>query len=181
MTKTTWSLGPSDGDLRIHTGVAGPAAKMGHRLTIGVTAWRASVAWSDDQPVAVELTVSVNSIQVVGGEGGVTPLTAPEKAVARLNALKTLEVKKYPEIRFTAEHISKTADGYRLTGPLEIHGTIRPRSVDLRVGDNGDSWAMALQSSVSQAEFGIKPYSLLMGSLRVADEVLVGFEGMHRK
>lgn len=181
MTKATWSLGPSDGDLRIHTGVAGPAAKMGHRLTIGVTSWRASVVWSQDKPVAVELTVPVDSIQVLGGEGGVTPLSGPEKAVARMNALKTLEAKKYPEIRFTAEEISTTADGYRLTGFLEIHGTRRPRSVDLRVGDNGDSWAMALQASVSQAEFGIKPYSLLMGTMRVADEVLVAFEGMHRK
>lgn len=181
MTKATWSLGPSDGDLRILTGVAGPAAKMGHRLTIGVTSWRASVEWSDDRPVAVELTVPVDSIQVLGGEGGVTPLTGPEKAVARINALKTLEAKKYPEIRFTAEEISATADGYRLTGLLEIHGTTRPRSVDLKVGDNGHSWAMALQASVSQAEFGIKPYSLLMGTMRVADEVLVAFEGMHRK
>ena len=36
-------------------------------------------------------------------------------------------------------------------------------------------------SSVSQAEFGVKPYSLLMGTLRVADEVVVGFTGTRRK
>lgn len=59
MTKATWSLGPSDGDLRIHTGVAGPAAKMGHRLTIGVTSWRARVVWGvhveHDEAAALDL------------------------------------------------------------------------------------------------------------------------------
>ena len=181
MTAASWSLGPSDGVLRIRTGVAGPAARMGHRLTIGVTQWRATVRWKGDKPVAAELTVPVDALQVLQGEGGVTPLTGAEKAIARANALKTLEAKKFPEIRFNAKEITPTPDGYRLSGSLEIHGRTRPRSVDLRVEDAGDFWQMAAQTPVSQEEFGVKPYSLLMGTLRVADEVVVSFEGKQAK
>ena len=181
MSAQSWSLGPRDGDLRLYTGVAGPAARMGHRLTIGFSSWQATVQWRADTPVAVRMTVPVDALQVLSGEGGVTPLTGPEKAVARSNALKTLEVKKHPEIVFSAEEITKTAGGYRLAGSLQIHGTIRPRTVDLTVEDTGDVWAMAVDTSVSQAEFGVKPYSLLMGTLRVADEVVVGFTGTRRK
>ena len=80
-----------------------------------------------------------------------------------------------------AEEITPTPDGYRLSGSLEIHGRTRPRSVDLRVEDAGDFWQMAAQTPVSQEEFGVKPYSLLMGTLRVADEVVVSFEGKQAK
>ncbi len=34
---------------------------------------------------------------------------------------------------------------------------------------------MSAQSKVCQTDFGVKPYSLLMGSVRVADEVTVSF------
>lgn len=40
---------------------------------------------------------------------------------------------------------------------------------------------MAVETPVSQGEFGVKPYSLLMGTLRVADEVVVSFEGKQAK
>ena len=178
---STWTLSPASGDLQIRTGVAGPAAKMGHRLTIGVGTWEAGVQWQAGDPVSADLVVQVDSIQVLKGEGGVTPLTGPEKSVARSNALKSLDAKKFPQIRFTTSDIVKTADGYRMTGSLEIHGTARPQVVDVAVEDRGETWALSAQVPVTQTEFGVKPYSLLMGSMRVADEVTVVFTGTHPK
>jgi hypothetical protein len=37
--------------------------------------------------VHAELTVVVDSLQVIKGDGGLTPLSGPEKSVARFNAL----------------------------------------------------------------------------------------------
>ncbi len=46
------------------TGVAGPAAEMGHRLTIGVPSWQASVQLArHGMPTAAELTVDIDSLQ----------------------------------------------------------------------------------------------------------------------
>lgn len=169
------------GELLIRTGVAGPAAKMGHRLTIAMGVWQADVQWRSGKPVSAELTVDVDSLQVMKGEGGVTPLSGPEKSVARFNALKSLDVKKYPQIRFAADDIAKTAQGYRLTGTVEIHGTSRPQIIDLIVVDLTDAWSMSARARVTQSDFGIKPYSLLMGSLKVADEVTIEFTARHPK
>jgi polyisoprenoid-binding protein YceI len=118
---------------------------------------------------------------VVKGEGGVTPLTGPEKGVVRSNALKALDVKKYPQITFTAEGITKTATGYRLDGSVQIHGTSRPQTVDLAVEESGDVWVMSASVPVLQTQFGVKPYSLFVGSLKVADEVNLRFTARHRK
>ncbi len=181
-SRSVWSLTADDGQLSIRTGVAGPAAKMGHRLTIGARSWKATMTWSgksDKKPTHAELAVDVDSLEVLSGEGGLTPLTPPEKVVARVNTLKSLDAKKFPHIRYTTDDITKTADGYRLNGTLEIRGKSRPQSVEVAVEDRGDSLALSAQVPVCQSDFGIKPFSLMMGSLKVADEVTIDFSATH--
>lgn len=177
----SWTLTAADGELQILTDVGGPAAKMGHRLTIAMASWQATVGWRSGKPVSAELVVDVDSLQVLKGEGGVTPLSGPEKVVVRSNALKSLDVKKHPKIRFHADGVAKTKGGYRMTGEVEIHGTAHAQVVDLEVRDDGGVWVMSAQVPVVQSAFGVKPYSLLMGTMKVADEVTVRFTARHAK
>jgi polyisoprenoid-binding protein YceI len=175
MTDTVWRLDASDGELLVRTGVGGRAAKIGHRLKIAMTAWRAAVWWAAGEPAAVELTVDVASLEVLRGEGGVTPLSGPEKVIVRSNALKSLDADQFPQVRFRADDIEKAREGYRLTGTVEIHGRARSRVIDLRVEDLGDAWRMSCEAVVCQSEFGVKPYSLLLGAIKVVDDVTVSF------
>jgi polyisoprenoid-binding protein YceI len=181
VTSDVWHFDGSQGQLLVHTGVTGRAAKMGHRLTIAMTTWRATVNWADGEPADVELTVEVESLQVLRGEGGVTPLSGPEKALARSNALKVLGADRFPQIYFQASDIGKTGDGYRLTGSVDIHGVTRDRVIDLHVDDGGDSWRLACEADVRQTDFGVKPYSMLMGSMKVVDTVTVSFSASRPK
>ena len=181
MTGAVWALDASDGELLLRTGVTGRAARMGHRLTIAMTRWRATVHWAGAQPVTAELAVETDSFEVLRGEGGVKGLSGPEKALVRSNALRSLDAGRFPEIRFTAETIDKTDYGYRLTGMLQIRGKSRAHVIDLHADDLGDSWRMSAESVVRQSDYGVKPYSLLMGSVQVADEVTVSFTAVHAK
>ena len=176
-----WRLDASDGELLIRTGVKGRAARMGHRLTIVMTRWQATVSWAGADPVAAELAVETDSFEVLRGEGGVKGLSGPERTLVRSNALKSLDAARFPEIRFTTETIDHTDDGYRLTGKLHIRGKSREHVIDLRTEDLGDSWRMSAESSVRQSDYGVKPYSLLMGSVQVADDVTVSFAAVHAK
>lgn len=180
MADTVWELDSSDGELRLRTGVTGPAAKMGHRLTIAMT-WRATVQWAGDEPASVQLTVDVGSLAVLGGQGGVAGLSGPEKALARSNALKILDAKRFPHIVFRTESVERADFGYRLTGRLEIHGKVRDRVVELRVEEMGDRWRMSCQETVRHSDFGLKPYSMMMGAMKVADEVTVSFTAERKR
>lgn len=51
----------------------------------------------------------------------------------------------------------------------------------MRTEDLGDSWRMTTETTVRQSDYGVKPYSLLMGSVRVADDVAVSFAAVHAK
>jgi len=176
-----WTLDASDGELQLRTGVTGRAARMGHRLTIAMTRWQATVSWEGDQPVTAELVVETDSFEVLRGEGGVKGLSGPEKIVVRSNAMSSLNARRFPEVRFTADAIDKTDDGYRLSGTLQIRGKSREHVIDLRTDDLGDSWRMSAESRVRQSDYGIKPFSLLMGSVQVTDDVTVSFTAVHRK
>jgi polyisoprenoid-binding protein YceI len=176
-----WRLDASAGELLIRTGVKGRASRMGHRLTIVMTRWQATVSWSGARPVAAELAVETDSFEVLRGEGGVKGLSGPEKTLVRSNALKSLDAGRFSEIRFAAETVDKTDDGYRLTGKLHIRGKSREQVIDLRTEDLGDSWRISGESRVRQSDYGVKPYSLLMGSVQVADDVLVSFSAVHAK
>lgn len=176
-----WSLDGSDGDLLIRTGVAGPAAAMGHRLTLAMRQWRATTQWDGDEPVGAGLIIEVGSLEVVRGEGGVTPLSGPEKILVRSNALRSLAAKRYPRITFKANAIDRTDEGYRLTGTLTIQATSREQVVDVRADDQGANWWLSSETTVRQSDFGIKPYSQLLGALKVADDVVVSFTAKRAK
>jgi polyisoprenoid-binding protein YceI len=181
VTDTVWALDASEGELSIHTGVSGRAARMGHRLTIAMKRWQAAVHWDNAEPVAVELSIEVDSFEVLRGEGGVKALSGPERALVRSNALKSLGANRCPQIRFEADRINLTEDGYRLNGTLQIRGRTRQHVIELCTEDWGDSWRISTESTVRQSDYGIKPYSMLLGSMQVADEVTVVFTALHRK
>lgn len=154
---------------------------MGHRLTIAMRRWQITVVWKDDKPASAKLTVEVDSFEVLHGEGGVGALSAAEKALVRSNALRALDAGRFPRICFAAESIQKTGSGYRLIGKLHIHGRTRDREIDLQTDDLGDLWRISTGATVRQSDFGVKPYSLLMGSVKVADEVTVSFSATRPK
>jgi polyisoprenoid-binding protein YceI len=173
-----WTLGPADGELLLHTGVTGRAARMGHRLTIAMTRWRATVNWADSQPVRAQITVDTDSFEVLRGDGGVKGLSGAEQALVRSNALKSLSANRFPEICYTADAIENAGDSYRLTGTLHIRGVSRDHVVEVQTEDLGESWRMSVESTIRQSDYGIKPYSLLMGSVQVADDVSLSFSAV---
>ena len=181
MTANVWKLDASDGQLLVKTGVTGRAAKLGHRLTIVMNSWQATVQWAGAQPTGVDLTVGVDSLEVLRGEGGAKGLSGPEKKLARSNALGVLDADRYPVIHFTSDDVGKTDDGYRITGTLEIHGTDREHVIDLRVDDRGDTWRMSCETDVRHSDFGLKPYSMFLGSMKVVDAVTVSFTAERSK
>ena len=178
MTTGQWALNASDGDLLLYTGVTGTAARMGHRLTIAVRSWRATVDWAGDEPGAVEVTVDLDSLDVVKGDG-VIPLTGPEKTLVRINALKTLRAKRFPHGRFQSSSIEHRPDWWRLVGTLDIAGHSSEQVVDVRVTRDGADWRIAGEAVVRHTDHGIKPYSMLMGTMKVDDEVRVTLTAAH--
>ena len=162
----------NSGTVTIHTDVAGSASRMGHRLVIVVEQWSASVQMRGKKPVAVQFRAALDSLRVESGSGGITPLTPVDRQVIVRNATKTLDVKRHPEVTFRSSEIRATADRVDVVGELTIHGVTQPLSASLALADGRATASIP----VRQTDFGVKPYSLMFGQLKVADEVVVGLD-----
>ncbi len=173
MTAGKRTLDSSAGELLLHTGVTGTAARMGHRLTIAMRSWSATVDVDGDEPTAATVTVDLNSLDVLTGEGGMTPLSGAEKTLVRNNALKTLQARRFPQATFRASAIERSGDSWRLIGTLDLSGQRHEQVVVAQVVQDGAALQITGEAVVRHSDHRIKQYSMLMGAMKVADEVRV--------
>lgn len=80
-----------------------------------------------------------------------------------------LQASRYPEIRFESSAIEVAGDGARLSGTLTLHGRSKPLVLEAR--KQGERWVC--RTRVRQPDFGIKPFSALLGALKIQPEIEV--------
>lgn len=165
-------LGPEQGSVKVRTGVAGSASRMGHRLVLAVGEWSAAVEMDGDVVAKVSFSADLGSLSVESGTGGVTPLTVVDKQVIMRNANKALEVQHYPEVIFESVEAVMTEGTLDLAGNLTIHGVTEPLDATMTLRDGRATASIP----VTQSDFGIRPYSAMLGQLKVRDEVVVDLD-----
>jgi polyisoprenoid-binding protein YceI len=171
----TYTLGPQNGTLSVRTGRRGAIAKVGHDLLIEVTAWGATVQIAPDPRQSVlELDADSNSLSVREGSGGIQSLGDDDRA--GINETIVKEVLKGTAIVFRSRSVEPQRDGrLSVAGDLELAGGVNPVTFELSLGDDGHVGASAV---VRQSAWGMKPYTTLFGTLKVADDVEVLLDGV---
>jgi polyisoprenoid-binding protein YceI len=168
----TYALGPESGALTVRTGKGGAAARAGHNLLIEVGAWGATVQLDADPAQSVlELTADSRSLRVLEGTGGMTSLGDDDKS----GITQTIddEVLKGTAIVFRSTSVQSSDGGrLRVEGDLELAGGINPVAFELELDDD----RVRGTATVRQTAWGMKPYSALFGTLKVADEVEVSID-----
>jgi polyisoprenoid-binding protein YceI len=165
-------VGPGSGHLIVRTRREGLAAKVGHDLTIEVTAWTADLTHDPNDLAATTLTVAVdlNSLSVREGTGAL-PLTDRDRKEIKATMGRILGGS--PTATFVASSVAGSTGGGSIDGTLSLHGVERPLRLDV-VRDDADRYRGTAR--VTQSAFGIKPYSGMLGALKVRDDVEIEFD-----
>ena len=161
------AFGPENARLTVRTGRSGAASKAGHDLLIEVTEWSGTL--DPDGDPAVTLSADARSLRVIEGTGGMQALDDGDRA--GIEQTIDDEVLQGTAIEFRSTRF----DGLpgRVEGELELAGARAPIGFELAPGDDGGVTGTAI---VKQTDWGMKPYSTLFGTLKVADEVEVRVE-----
>jgi YceI-like domain len=164
------SFGPDNATLLVNTTRTGAAAKAGHDLEIEVTSWSGTLEVGEDPSQAtVALSADGGSLRVREGSGGMQALGDEDKA----GIAQTIddEILKRTAIEFRSTAAGGDDDGGRLRvrGELELLGKTIPTEFELTFADGH----LIGSATVRQTDLGRKPYSILFGTLKVADEVEV--------
>jgi polyisoprenoid-binding protein YceI len=164
-------LGPANATLTVRTGRQGVAALAGHDLVIEVERWSASLDLvpGDTDRSTVRATVDATSLGVREGTGGAKPISDSDRATIQGNIAKTLKTDRFPEITFESIAIYGT-DGstWQVNGRLTIAGSTQQVQIPVDAQQHG---ALSATVQIKQTDFGIKPYTGLLGALKVADAV----------
>lgn len=173
LTAGTHTLGPDDARLTVNTGKAGAIAVAGHNLLIEVGSWSGTLTIGDDGAVdALSLSADSRSMKVLEGTGGVQSLGDDDKA----GIAKTIdeEVLKGGDIEYSSTHVHGSDGQLTVEGELNLLGTQRPLSFQLTLGDDGH---LSGTATFKQSGWGMKPYSAMFGTLKVANELSVSIDG----
>lgn len=179
MDDNTYTLGPDRGTLQVRTYREGFGAKVGHDLVLEVTRWSATVSVSGADVTASSFTATADSesIRVSSGTGGVKPLSDKDKDDIHKNMRdKVLNAGKHPQITARSTAIRPTAGGFAVEGELSIVGTTRPFSLELSKVTSAQGDRLTGTLSIVQSDFGIKPFSALLGALKVRDALDVDID-----
>lgn len=148
---------------------------VGHDLTIVATRWRATVVVNARALARSKVTATVDaaSLEVSKGEGGLTPLTDGQKVEIAGNIRESvLRSGRHPRISFTSAAVE--GDGRRgtVSGDLTIVGKTRPCVLAVTIAKSSTAGVrVTARTMIRQTDFGIKPFSTFLGTLRVRDVV----------
>lgn len=172
LQRGTHQVGPDTGTLRVKTTREGVAGAAGHDLVLDVTRWKATIDVAET--ISIEVHAEGNSLRVLSGSGGAKPLTDADNA--KIEKSINDKVLRGQAISFRSDAVQIAGDGGRVDvrGQLSLVGSTQAVSFPMSIRGDGSASASV---SVTQSSFGIKPFTAMLGALKVGDKVEIVFEG----
>lgn len=174
-----YHLAPGSGKLVVYTFKEGFLSAVAHDLLIEVTDFLVNLNIPATGSANVEAEIKANSLKVLCAmkDEQRQPDTLKEKDKTDIEEaiLKdVLHPQKYPTINFRSTSITQEKeDCYRVKGELTLHGTTRPIEFHGYTTTGKD---VKGRFTISQKDYGIKPYKALLGTLKVKNEVDIAFD-----
>lgn len=162
------SYDASNSQCRVFTEKDGLLSAIAHDLEIEVTAFTVIVDQGN-----VEARLKTDSLRVLHAlkEGQpIAVLSDKDKKEIEGNIVKdVLGANRFPEVLFSSTCFSKAEDHVTLEGNLTLHGVTKEVAIGVRV--DGKTWIGEV--TLHQPDFGIKPYTAMLGTLKVKPSVRV--------
>ena len=152
-------------DCRVSVFVEGMLTSFGHDTTLRVTNLSMTIAGDD----TITADFFLDSLRVIDG------ISESNRRDIERNAEKTLEPRKYPKAQFHSVSVVRDGTNARIDGDLILHGVTNRISVEAY--DDGQRWNAKI--ILDQRAFAIKPFSAMLGALKIKPEVEVNISVPH--
>lgn len=89
---------------------------------------------------------------------------------------KALKAASNPNIEFALHSYDVTGSSAVLKGSLTIAGTTKEIEIPATIQQQGEIVRVQATAKIKMTEWGVKPPSLMMGTMKVREDVTVGFD-----
>ena len=156
-------------ECRVFTFKEGALSAIAHDLELAVGT--ASIEVGDD--LAIEARIGLAGLRVLHAvkDGHATSALSDgdKRKIERTMAEDVLDTRRHPEAVFRGK-AEPVGGSYRISGELTLHGKTRPLEVRTRAAEGGKQVA---EITLHQPDFGIKPFSAMLGTLKIKPDVKV--------
>ena len=152
----------------------GLLSKIAHDLRHKVTAFTVDLD-HNQHLVTAELDARSLRVDCVMKEGSEAPGTLGDDDKRKIEGQiveDVLHANDFPVIRYQSMSVRENDQGYEVDGMLHLHGVERPVNALAR-RENGHYVA---DFKIHQPDFGIKPFSAMMGTLKIRPDLIVHIE-----
>jgi len=171
--------------MRFYLHADGPLARVGHSHVISAHGIEGDV-WLQPRPErsscalrlpAAEFVVDDPGERAAAGDEYAAPLAAADRDGTRTHMLgeRQLDATRFPVIALRCLRLTPTSSGISLELAVTLRDHEAHLTVPLRWERQDDTLRASGEFSFRQSELGLQPYSLLLGALRVADEIHARF------
>lgn len=153
-----------------------PGSRVWVSGTSTVRSWRCET--TQVEGTAQASTADLAQLGSVPGATVSIPVAALDCRNGTMNGhMRTaLKAAENPTLRFRASDISVSGGQAKMTGELTIAGSTQPVTIDGTVASENGQLRVQGSKQIRMTEWGVKPPSLMMGTMRVNPAVTVGFD-----
>jgi polyisoprenoid-binding protein YceI len=155
----------SSAECLVFTYKEGLLSAVAHDLQIRVERFDLDI---EQAPLAVRARFDAASLKVIRAEPDTLGESDKHK-IEQTIADDVLHVREHPTIVFASSTVTPEGDGFRIAGEITLHG--RTRKLAFLAAPEGDR--MVATVPIHQPDFGIKPYSAMLGTLKIKPDVTV--------
>lgn len=174
----TYTFDTAESWLVVKLTKAGIAAALAHDHAVRAATFSGSVVYDPDDAsaCAVEITIPVEELVVdaladrqrLGLKGGPDDKDRAKIKKSMLSK-KQLWADEHPAITYQSTQCAPAGDQMTTTGTLTIRGVTKNVTTTLQITLEGDRFTADGQFTVHHTDFGFKPYSAALGTIKNAD------------
>ena len=175
----TYTLDASQSRLFVLVTYDRKATIPGHDHVVAATTFKGTATWDPSDPTACKVSIAfpVTALEVDPGSSrswagldGTTGDGDKRKIKDNFLGKYQLEGDKFPEISYQSTSCSGEGPQFQVKGNLTIHGVTAPVTADMTV-QAADPFPAKGTFRTDHSQWGMKPYSALLGALKNAPEL----------
>jgi polyisoprenoid-binding protein YceI len=170
----TYEIVAAQSRLTVSVSKAGLLSGLGHNHTIAVRNFGGRVTVPPDGAAQAGLDLEIEAKSLAVADEGIDEKERAEIQQAMETAV--LEVARFPKITFKSTSVSELkAERFVLNGDLTLHGVTKRVAVPVTAQITPAEVRATGRVAVRQTDFGIKPYTAGLGTIKVKNELELSF------
>ncbi len=181
--KSVYRLDDAESNVWILVDKAGPLASFGHKHVIEVGRLQGFAAVNPGKATRADVRFPVASLRVdrpaaLKHFGIEEKLSDADRAGTREHMLgkSVLDAEHYPWVNLRIDIAHTNAGSEPLKAAIRLHGEQHALSLTATLAHPARTWTVTGHFPIKQTQFGITPYSVMLGALRVKDTIEIRYD-----